>query len=166
LHHPYHEQQIGHIATAAGTPLLGTTDFGEDLQQAQIHHIIGFYWGGAFGTATGGAYVAPANASVQCTSHCRKALPFGARLRLHARYPCPPAKTNPQANKVCAQLKIYGMMLTDSSNMPPANSYGYAGLRLGLNADGSNPWNDGDMSSLLDRVRITDFDVMKLGTIH
>jgi hypothetical protein len=58
------------------------------------------------------------------------------------------------------------MMLTDSSNMPPSNAYGYAGLRFGLSADASNPWKDDDMSALLDRIRITDFDVMKLGSIR
>jgi len=168
LHYPLNNQYSGDSGAvdAAGVPLLGSTDFGEELSQSSINHIIGFIWGGpSSGTYGVGGYVAPATNAESCGHYCTNALPYGARLRLHSSYACPSAASSPQANKVCNQLKTYGMMLTDTAGSL-GGSYGQAGLRLGESAGGGNPWNNSDMQQLLSNLRITDFDVMNLGTIH
>jgi hypothetical protein len=168
LHYPFNNQYStdGGAIDAAGVPMLGTTDYGEDLSQPSINHIVGFIWGGpSSGTYGIGGWVAPATNAESCGHNCTNKLPYGARLRLHASYACPSASSYPQANKVCNQLKTYGMMLTDTAGSL-GGSYGQAGLRLGLSADGTNPWHNSDMSQLLANLRITDFDVMNLGTIH
>lgn len=168
LNHPYNPE---FISTAAGIPMMGTTDWGEDettynnaacasSNSCVIPHSIAFLLPHA-GIATGG-WVTPAVAQQQkCTSYCTNMMPMGARLRLHASYPCPSAASYPQANMVCNQLKQYGMVLNDYTGL---NDGG--GLRFGTSSNGANPWNSADLSQLLKYVHITDFDVMKLGTIH
>jgi hypothetical protein len=39
-------------------------------------------------------------------------------------------------------------------------------LRFGTTSSGVNPWHSSDLAALLNNLRITDFDVMTLGTIH
>lgn len=178
----FEEQRIHGCCSAAGIPLMGTTDWGEDARLPSVDHIIGFLMP-VTGQAVGG-HVAPApRASQRCTADCTYQLPFGARLRLHASFECPPAASNPQANLICNQLKTYGMILQDtqrSSCTRDGSGAGYCiyGLRLGKSADGINPWRgDGckcepeyDLDALFFGtsryyLHITDFDVMTLGPI-
>ena len=161
LRRPYDVQYAGTNVgpTAAHTPLLGTTDWGEESALPAIPHIVGFRLG-LPGVANGG-YVAPATGGQTCTSYCAYKLPYGARLRLHAAYPCPSAATSPQAHLLCAQLKTYGMIFDDT--VGAANAFG---IRLGASSDGTNPWNSADYETFLSAVKITDFDVMQLGPVR
>jgi hypothetical protein len=138
---------------------MGTTDWGEEAARSSIPHILAFFLGVA-GVANGG-YVAPAGYGHACTSFCAHALPYGARLRLHGSYPCPSAAAYAQAHLLCVQMKTYGMIFNDVTGL--RNGFG---VRLGLRSDGKNPWRSSDYNALLSQVKITDFDVMTLGTIH
>jgi hypothetical protein len=141
--------------------MMGTTDFGEDASLTSINHIIGFIAAGSDGSPNAvGGWVAPAISGNACKSNCSYPLPMGARLRLHASYACPSASTNPQANLVCNQLKHYGMVLSDHEGGTQHV------LRFGTTSSGVNPWHSSDLAALLNNLRITDFDVMTLGTIH
>jgi hypothetical protein len=174
LRHPYQIENLH--STSASIPMMGTYDWGEDettynqsscrsTNSCVIPHTVQFVLPHA-GQATGG-YVAPAAGSQQsCTSYCTyngvtAYLPEGARLRLKATYTCPSAASYPQSNMLCNQLKQYGMILTDYTG--GTNS---GGIRLGLSSTGSNPWNKSDYGVFLNSVHITNFEVMKLGTIH
>src|SRR5581483_1080753 len=108
-----------------------------------------------------GGYVAPAGYGHACTSFCSYALPYGARLRLHASYPCPRVDSFPQAHLLCVQMKTYGIIFNDVTGL--RNGFG---VRLGLSSDGTNPWRSSDYNELWRKIRITDFDVMRLGAIH
>jgi hypothetical protein len=160
-----YNQQIGYTTvTAADLPMFGTTDWGEEASGASINHAVAFYLG--LGHKAMGGYVAPAAYGVQCTSYCTSgttnvSLPYGARLRLHASYPCPSQSSYPQANLLCNQLKNYGMIFDDIVGVDD-----WAGIRLGLTSSGTNPWNSADYNQLLANIKITDFDVMALGTRH
>lgn len=165
LNHPYHIQT--NTVTAADLPMLGTTDFGEDLgyqksscqPNCAIPHVVAFVLPHS-GVSVGG-YVSPAAYGQACKSGCTNKLPYGARLRLHASYPCPSASTNPQANLLCNQAKQYGWILDDTVEVNNAG-----GIRMGVSSNGSNPWKSSDYGAFLGSVKITDFDVMSLGTIH
>jgi hypothetical protein len=63
----------------------------------------------------------------------------------------------PQANMLCNQAKQYGWIFADTTAWN-----GAGGVRLGLSSDGSNPWHRDDDDEFLGRVRLTDFDVMRL----
>jgi hypothetical protein len=159
LRRPYNEQLKGIPVTAASIPNMGTTDWGEEAHLRSIPHILAVLLPIA-GVANGG-YVLPAGYGPKCASYCRHPLPFGARLRLHASYPCPPAVTYSQANLLCRQMKTYGIIFNDATGIPSG-----FGVRLGLASDGSNPWHSSDYNALLKRVKIGDFDVMALGTVY
>lgn len=174
LRHPYVPE---FISTSAGIPMMGTTDWGEDLttydrsscratNSCVIPHIVAFLLPFA-GNGSGG-WVAPAVAQQRkCVNACFNdegtpvAMPEGARLRLHASYPCPAAARHPQANLLCNQLKRYGMILDDYTGLPNGG-----GIRLGTSADGTDPWRRSDYDRLLRRLTIRDFDVMTLGAVH
>lgn len=156
--------------TAAGLPLIGQEDWGEDevaynISSCQttgscvIPHIARF----KFPTynAIGGHYVNPATNGQTCSANCTNALPLGGRLRLKSTYTCPSAASYPQANMVCNQLKQYGMIADDQYG--GGTNYGIA---MGAEANGTNPWNSTDLGQLLNNLAITDFEVMSLGTIH
>jgi hypothetical protein len=169
LRHPYQIENIN--VTGAHISMMGTTDWGEDAttydrascratNSCVIPHIVAFLLPVA-GQANGG-YVDPAQGQqAKCSSFCTYPLPEGARLRLHSRYQCPPASSYPQANLLCNQLKQYGMILNDFTGGP-----NIGGIRLGLSADGTNPWNRKDYGQLFKRIHVADFDVITLGTIH
>jgi hypothetical protein len=167
LNHPYHIEPLA--VTAADIPMMGTTDWGEDLQYQKascqpncaIPHILAFFLPQA-GQANGG-YVAPAGGEQHaCSSYCTHPLPEGARLRLKSSYPCPSPTSYPQANLLCNQMKQYGIILNDFTGRLPNGG----GVRLATSSNGTNPWNSSDYGQLLNNVHITNFDVMTLGTIH
>lgn len=182
LSQPYDAQRTHGCCTAAGLPLMGTTDWGEDSRLASIDHSVGFLMP-VTGQASGGRVAPAPRAAVDCSSDCSYELPYGARLLLHSWFACPPAGSNPQANLVCNQLKTYGMILQDTQSgscRPKGTGSDQCryGLRMGKSADGTNPWNgDGcecetalDLNALFFPsspyyLHITDFDVMTLGPI-
>jgi hypothetical protein len=164
--------------SAAGLPMMGTTDWGEDettynnpacqaASSCVIPHIVAFQLATASAAVHG--YVAPATAettpcsigSKNCSS--TNTIPYGARLRLHAGYLCPSASSYPQANMLCNQAKQYGWIFQDTEG---GSSNGYGSIRLGLTASGANPWNSSDDNQFLANVHLTDFDVMTLGPVH
>jgi hypothetical protein len=176
LNRPYNEQwsrQPG--PTKSGLPLVGTTDLGEDAALPAINHIVALVIPGTDSSAdagdcskescAAGGYVAPASSGSECVAYCEYKIPFGARLRLRTSYACPSRATHPQANKLCAQLKTYGMILTDHGS--PAGTFGFG---LAPRADGTNPWNADDVSAISATsgggIPLREFDIMTLGTLH
>lgn len=159
LKQPYHASGSG--ATAAGLPLLGTDDMGEDASLPSINHVAYMVLPGSDGSSVAaGGHVAPASAGPGCVSSCTNKLPFGARLRLKSSYTCPSPATNPQANKICTQLKSYGMIVMDHGT-----SNGTFQIELGESSNGSNPWNSSDLSAITG-IPLSDFEVMTLGTVY
>ena len=161
-------QYAEHVGiTAAGLPLLGMTDFGEDASAASIDHIVDFSLpgSGAAPNASGG-YVAPAAVGHTCKTNCANKLPLGARLRLRSSYSCPSRDDYPQAHLVCVQLKTYGMLFADwNGSYGPGTSI--IQLRFGTTTTGANPWDGrGDLYPGLKDIKIGDFDVMTLGEIR
>jgi hypothetical protein len=57
-------------------------------------------------------------------------------------------------------MQTYGIIFVDWNG--ESNIFG---PQVNPSSDGSDPWNENDISVLYG-IPITDFDVMKLGTIH
>lgn len=162
LRHPFNDQYAmdsWHGTTAADLPIFGNEDFGEDASLPFIPHSVAMVLG-LEDKAVGG-HVAPATGGMSCKSYCTSPLPYGARLRLHSAFVCPDAAAFPQAHLICIQMKTYGVIFDDTSAID-----NYFGIRLGESADGSNPWRESDYMQLLSNLRLSDFDVMSLGTVH
>ncbi len=162
LNHPFNDQYVQdswHGDTAADLPMFGNEDYGEDASLPAIPHSVAFVLG--LPTKAVGGHVAPATGGMTCQTYCNHPLPYGARLRLHASFQCPSKVSYPQANLICIQMKTYGIIFEDTSNID-----GYFGIRLGNSADGTNPWNENDYMQLLSSLHLSDFDVMTLGTIQ
>jgi hypothetical protein len=173
LNHPFNDQYAndGGLVTKSGIPLLGTLDIGEDAAMPAIPHIAYMLVPGsdAPGYSYGvGGYVAPATAGTACVSmngsDCAYELPMGARLRLNRKkYDCDvevPATTHPQAHKICVQLQTYGAMVMDHDGV--GNAYL---IQLARSSDGTNPWNNADVSALAG-IPLNYWDLMKLGHVH
>lgn len=169
LRHPYQREHI--TVTAANLPMLGTTDFGEEVQyqrascrpNCSIPHVLALFLPlpklATFG------YVAPAYGTEgNCTKGTRYCdaytLPYGARLRLKASFRCPDPATYPQANLLCNQAKQYGAIFNDT-----VSRNGAGGVRLGLSADTTDPWRSSDFNNFLSSVHLSDFDVITLGRV-
>lgn len=162
LRHPFNDQYAQdswHGTTAADLPMFGNEDFGEDASLPSIPHSVAMFLG--LPDKGVGAHVAPATGGMSCKTYCEAALPYGARLRLHSNFACPDASAFPQASLICAQMKTYGVIFDDTTGID-----NYFGIRLGESADGSNPWHEGDYMQLLGSLKLRDFDVMSLGTVH
>jgi hypothetical protein len=164
LSQPYHASGAG--VTAAGLPLMGTDDWGEDALLPSIDHIAYMVvpGGDAKPVATGG-YVPPASKGNACVSSCAYSLPFGARLRLNANlYTCPSQNTNPQAYKICEQLETFGAIVMDHG--APT---GTVQIVIGQTNTGANNWNSSDLCAISATcghgIPLSDFDVMTLGPI-
>jgi hypothetical protein len=159
---PYNGQDSGNGTTAAGFTLVGVYDNGDDEQNyiarsQVIPHILGIELSSHNGV---GGYVSPASEEQTCSGNCSYRLPFGARLRLNPnRYTCPSASTNPQANLLCQQMEAYGVIIVDFGNSQVIQT------EFEPSHDGTDPWNASDVSGL-DNLKLEDFDVMTLGTIH
>jgi hypothetical protein len=166
LNHPFNTEPD--TVTAADIPMMGTADWGEDLAyqnsscqpNCAIPHTLAVLMPIA-GKALGG-HVAPAYYGITCTSYCTNKLPYGARLRLRSSYTCPSYSSYPQANLLCNQAKQYGWIFNDTVDSGTSGG----GVRLADSANGTNPWKSSDYGVFLSNVKITDFDVMTLGTIH
>lgn len=173
LHYSYNSQ-INSGPDAAGIPMIGTFELGEDAAQPSINHALEVSIPGSGGSPkASGGYVRPATQTHSCASYCTYRLPMGARLRLNSsKYTCPSASTNPQAHKVCVQMETYGIIIVDWNG-----GSNYFGPNLGAIANSgtsggacssstcTNPWNETDISAL-NGIPMSDFDVMTLGTIN
>lgn len=173
LHYAYNSQ-INGGPDAAGIPMIGTFELGEDAAQPSINHALEVSLPGSGGSPkASGGYVRPATQTHSCASSCAYRLPMGARLRLNSsKYTCPSAGTNPQAHKVCVQMETYGIIIVDwngGSNYfgPNLGALAKTGTSGGAcsSATCTNPWNEADISAL-NGIPMTDFDVMTLGTIN
>jgi hypothetical protein len=175
LRHAFNPAQRVQV-TAAGLPLMGGTDWGEDettynqsscrtTNSCVIPHSVQFLLPNPNLGIHG--YVAPATAeTTPCSvgsSYCGSSntLPYGARLRLKSSYACPSAASYPQANMLCNQAKQYGWIFADTTAWS-----GAGGVRLGVSSNGSDPWNTSDINQFLGNVKLSNFDVMTLGTVH
>lgn len=173
LHYSYNSQ-INSGPDAAGIPMIGTFELGEDASQPSINHALEVSIPGSGGSPrASGGYVRPATQTHSCATYCSYRLPLGARLRLNSsKYSCPSASTNPQAHKVCVQMETYGVIVVDwngGSNYfgPNLGALANTGTSGGACSSSTctNPWNETDISAL-NGIPMSDFDVMTLGTIN
>ncbi len=157
-------QQVGGQVnvTAAGLPMIGMTDTGEDAALPQINHTVQFFLPTGRGLSQWG-YVSPATgpsgiADTGCAGMpCTHPLHYGDVLRLKSRFNCNayPGRTR-KGSLVCVQLQQYGMIASDQASS--------IGLRFGPAADGTKGWNYAvDLHPLLMLLHFSDFEVVDLG---
>ncbi len=103
-----------------------------------------------------GYYVHPASHNGAPSSTSANAIPYGARLRLHANFDI--SRFNAASQVVLRTLKKYGMFLADGGNLP---------LTFDDGMFATHQWSDANInfnSHSLFGVALTDFDVMPIGT--
>lgn len=162
LSRSYDSQKMGGPDNA-GIAYWGTVLMGEDAALPSINHVIAVSIAGTdAGPVGSGGWVSPAIQGSACKTSCTNKLPMGARLRLKSSYACPSASTNPQANKICTTMKTYGIIVIDHNGSGSGGSFG---PQMERRRDGTNPWNQTDLQAL-DGIKLGQFDVMSLGTIH
>lgn len=157
-------QQVGGQVdvTAAGLPMIGMTDTGEDAALPAINHTVQFFLPTGRGLSQWG-YVSPATgpsgiADTGCAgSPCAHPLHYGDVLRLSSRFNCNsyPGRT-PKGALVCVQLQQYGMIASDQASS--------IGLRFGAATDGTKGWDYvTDLHPLLMLLHFSDFEVVDIG---
>jgi hypothetical protein len=142
-------------AMASGLPLFAGMVRWEDYEGGSIDHALN--WDGVAGTVSQYNFVRPASdtdgLAFQGSSSYQ--MPYGAHLRLKSTFST--QGWGPQATMVANAMKTYGVYLADTGSSGNAIYFANA-------ADGSDPWDDQDLSSL-SSITMSDFDVLKLGTI-
>lgn len=147
--------------TAAGLPMIGMTDTGEDADLPAINHTVQFFLPTGRGLSQWG-YVSPATGSswiadTGCAgSPCTHPLHYGDVLRLKSRFKCDayPGRT-PKGALVCVQLQQYGMIAADQA--------GAIGLRFGPDTNGRKGWDyNTDLQPLLSQLHFYDFEVVDI----
>jgi hypothetical protein len=141
-------------AMASGLSLFAGMVRWEDYQSGAIAHALN--WSGVAHTVSQRQFVRPASATDDLLFYGSgsRQLPYGAHLRLKASFSV--KGWGPQATAVANAMKTYGIYLADTGH---GN-----GLYFANTVDGADPWDYGDLSSLR-RVKMTDFEVLKLGQI-
>ena len=175
LYEAYHTEYAGHLSAYSGanwdlskpfvplppgTPSAMSSGLSlfagmvkwEDYQSGAIRHALN--WAPPQGTVAAWKFVRPASDTTggDFRGVTRYQLPFGARLRLRKSFST--AGFGPQARMVAEAMKTYGVFLSDTGSADNALYFANA-------ADGSNPWNGGDLSAL-SRIHISDFEVLAL----
>jgi hypothetical protein len=152
--------------TASGEPMFGAIDWGEDaaLVPGPNHVVQMLIYGPT--NETGGqdlsqyGYVPPGNRGSDTPDTgcggdpCPHPLHYGDVLRLQSSYTCSSSWSQP-AQALCWQLKNYGMIISDAA--------GENGIRFGLSANGSDPWDpfSSVMAPFLSNLTLSNFDVMQ-----
>ncbi|MGC1379876.1 MAG: hypothetical protein WA814_02490 [Candidatus Baltobacteraceae bacterium] len=151
--------------TAAGLPMFGAIDWGEDAALLPgPNHVVQMLIDGPTGENGGEdlsqyGYVPPGNRGSDtpdtgCGGQaCTHPLHYGDVLRLQPSFICSTSWSQ-AAQGLCWQLKNYGMIIADAA--------GENGLRFGLAANGSDPWDpfSSQMGPFLSNLTIANFDVM------
>jgi hypothetical protein len=128
----------------------------EDYQSGAIRHALN--WAAIAHTVAEYKVVRPASDTDRLPFYGSSSfqLPYGAHLRLKASFST--AGWGPEATAVANAMKTYGIYLADTGSSGNALYFAKA-------QDGTNPWNGSDLSAL-SKIKITDFDVIKLPTIN
>jgi len=141
-------------AMASGLPLFAGMVRWEDYQGGAIDHALN--WDGVAGAFAQYNFVRPASdtGGLPFQGSSSFALPWGAHLRLKASFST--QGWGPEATMVANAMKTYGVYLADTGS---TNAIYFANA-----ADGSDPWDTHDLSSL-SSITINDFDVLTLGQV-
>lgn len=132
-------------ADAAGLPVFpGLVRYDEVVEQKAIRHALRFTC-----PVTRRAYVHPARHFASSRTDASLP-PMGMRVRLRADYDI--SGFPPSARVILQAMKTYGMLLAD-------NGSGWY-----VSGAPDSRWNDEELASL-SRVRSTDFEVVRMGTI-
>jgi len=139
-------------AMASGLSLYGGMIRWEEI--ASIRHALN--WAAPAGTVAQWDFVRPASDTdhIVFKGSSNFQLPYGARLRLRSSFDT--SKFGPQSAAIAQAMKTYGIYLADTARTNE--------LYNAMPLDGSNPWDAGDLASLKS-IRISDFQVLSLGTI-
>jgi len=141
---------------ASGLSLFAGMVRWEDYQSGTIAHALN--WSGLAGSAAQFKFVRPASDTDWLPYQGKSSyqMPYGARLRLRASFDT--TGWGPEATMVATAMKAYGVYLSDTNSM--GNELYFANA-----ADGTNPWDTEDLSSL-SQITLRDFDVLKLKKIQ
>jgi hypothetical protein len=142
-------------AMASGLPLFAGIVKWEDFKSGSIDHALN--WDGVAHTVAQYQFVQPASDTdwLSFNGNSSYQMPYGARLRLKASFDT--GGWGPQAAMVAQAMKSYGIYLADTGSQ---NALYFANA-----ADGTNPWNSSDLSSLKS-ITMNDFEVLKLPPIE
>ncbi len=142
-------------AMASGLSLFAGMVRWEDYQSGAIRHALN--WDGIAHTASQYYFVRPASTTGRLPFFGSSSyqLPYGAHLRLRSSYDT--AGWGAQSRMVAIAMKTYGIYLADTGTS-------FNELYFADAADGTNPWDQHDLSSL-SRIKLSDFTVLKLGPI-
>jgi hypothetical protein len=143
-------------AMASGLPLFAGMVRWEDYQSGSIDHALN--WDGIAHTVAQYQFVYPASDTDRLQFYGKSSyqLPYGARLRLKASFDV--SGWGPQATMVAQAMKTYGIYLADTGSRGN-------GIYFANAADGSDPWDSRDLSSL-SKIAIRDFEVIELPRIQ
>lgn len=143
-------------AMASGLSLFAGMVRWEDYQSGAILHALD--WTAVAHTVAQYDFVTPASDTDRLAFYGSSSyqLPYGARLRLKATFDT--SGWGPEAAMVATAMKTYGVYLADTGNSSN-------GLYFSNDETGGNPWSPSDLSALR-RIRLSDFDLIKLPAIQ
>ncbi|MCX6352372.1 MAG: hypothetical protein NTX03_10995 [Bacteroidetes bacterium] len=134
-------------ADAAGLPILPCLVRYDEVASGEIHHAIRFT---VSKSKVYKGYVSPASHKVNGSGSLGSSLPMGARLRLKAGVDISTFSTT---NKVIlTAMKKYGIILAD------------IGSDMYITGAPDSRWDDNDIHNL-NKIKASDFEVVKMGTI-
>ncbi|MGB6739971.1 MAG: hypothetical protein WBE59_05900, partial [Candidatus Cybelea sp.] len=142
-------------AMASGLSLYAGAVQWEEIARGVVPHALNFAI--TAGSAAQWDFVRPASnaEAIPFKGHTGYPLPYGARLRLRDSFDI--SRFGPQSAAIARAMKTYGIYLADTARSNQLYS---------LNAlDGSNRWDDRDLSAL-SSIHLSDFQVLALGKIQ
>ncbi len=134
-------------ADAAGLPILPCLIRYDEVASGKIDHAIRFTLSK---TKVYKGYVHPARHKVNGTGALGTSLPMGARLRLKSSFDISTYSANTQV--ILKAMKSYGIILADIDS------------DMFISGAPDSRWDDTDLQNLK-KIKATDFEVVKLGTI-
>lgn len=142
-------------AMASGLSLFAGMVKFEEVRSGRIDHALN--WAAPANTVSQFEFVRPASDTdwLAYKGSGSYQLPYGARLRLKRTVDI--SRFGPQSKAIAQALETYGMFLADTAH---ENT-----LYTAAPLDGSGGWDASDLASL-ERLRITDFDVVDVGQVQ
>ena len=142
-------------AMASGLSLYGGMVRWEEVASGSIAHALN--WAAPAGTVARSNFVRPASDTdrIPFKGTGSYELPYGARLRLRASFDT--SHFGPQSAAIAQAMKTYGIYLADTARENEL----YNAVPLA----GGDPWDRRDLAAL-DSIHISDFEVIKLGTVR
>jgi hypothetical protein len=142
-------------AMASGLSMFAGLIRWEDVASGRIDHTLN--WAPPAGTVAQYAFVRPASDTdgIAFNGSSPYQLPYGARLRLHSNFDT--SHFGPQSRAIADAMKTYGVVLSDTGSKDNT-------LFTANSLSGDNHWDASDLANL-NSIHISDFDVLKIGTI-